>query len=255
MIDIAKRFPRCPPVGRLLRIPVACLSSGTVVRVLGGVSRGFRWVVGSAPHGCWLGSSETERQHAVCLRAESGSVMFNVGANVGFYTLALARLAGLSGRVYAFEPEAGNMVKLRLHAGMNRLDNVRMLQKAISDKPGMVCFSVEENCSTGRVGSEWTEYLVAVTSLDSLMAQENCELPSIIKIDVEGAEALVLEGARGILAARQTTWFIAFHGERAKRDCFAILDEYGYHREILAGEPVDEDFVGDEIVASPGSNT
>lgn len=240
-------------MGWLLRIPLACVPSCALVWVLGGINRGYRWIAGSGPHGCWLGSYEQDKQSAIGRRVAPGSVAFDVGANVGFYTLALARLAGPGGRVYSFEPDAANVAKLRRHVEINRLENVSVLQVAVADKQEMVCFRVGENSSTGRIDSGGTEYLVAAMPLDRLIAAGCCQVPDVIKMDVEGAEALVLDGARAILAARKTVWFIALHGDQAKKDCFAILGEYGYTCETLDGETIGDDFIGDEIVASPGT--
>jgi hypothetical protein len=80
--------------GRLLRAPLELLPKGLTVRVLQGPARGMKWVVGSGTHGCWLGSYEYSKQRLLRRLIRPGDVVYDVGANVGFYTLLLLRELG-----------------------------------------------------------------------------------------------------------------------------------------------------------------
>lgn len=250
MYVMSQRLHGASFAGKIFRLPLKLLPRGMIVAVMSGLNQGRKWVVGAGTHSCWLGFYERDKQMAVERFVRPGMVMFDVGANVGFYTLAFSRLGGDAGRVYAFEPDAGNVVKLRRHAVLNHLSNTAIVQVAVAGHIGLVGFTSGAAGETGRLGGD--DYLVPVTSLDTLVASSAVSAPDFVKMDVEGAEASVLEGARELLAAGRTIWLIALHGEIPKRDCFRLLKEYGYLIEDLAGHRVDETFGGDEIAAIPG---
>lgn len=249
MHAISQRLHGASFSGKLLRLPLKLLPHGMIVVVRTGLNRGCKWVVGAGTHGCWLGFYEKEKQQAIERFARPGTVMFDIGANVGFYTLALSRQAGDAGRVFAFEPDAGNMVKLRHHVALNQCANTVVVQMAVAARTELVGFISGESGETGHIGGE--EYLVPATSLDEFVASNPKSTPDLVKMDVEGAEASVLEGARALLAAGRAVWLIALHGEAQKRDCFNLLREYGYLIQDLSGHLIDETFCGDEIVALP----
>jgi len=77
------------------------------VPILQGPLRGKCWIVGSATHGCWLGSYEAVKQSAFAASVKAGGVTYDVGANVGFYTLLASALAGPRGHVFASSPCLG----------------------------------------------------------------------------------------------------------------------------------------------------
>lgn len=249
MHAISQRLHGASLAGKLFRLPLKLLPGGMVVAVKSGLNRGCKWIVGTGTHSCWLGFYEHDKQQAVARFSRTGMVMFDVGANVGFYTLAFSRLAGDAGRVFAFEPDASNMVKLRRHVALNHLTNTVVVQMAVAARTELVGFTSGKSGETGHIGGEG--YLVPAASLDELIASSALAAPDFVKMDVEGAEASVLEGARVLLATNRTVWLIALHGEVPKRDCFRLLREYGYLIQDLAGHPVDEHFSGDEIAAIP----
>ncbi len=112
-------------MGRALRSPFRLIPASTAMPILQGPLRGRRWIVGSATHGCWLGSYEFETQRAFAGLVRAGDVVYDLGANVGFYSLLAARLAGDDGIVYSFEPLARNLDFLRKHVGINALKKLR----------------------------------------------------------------------------------------------------------------------------------
>ena len=67
---------------------------------------------------------------------KSGMVVVDIGANIGYYTLLAAKLVGNNGRVYAFEPEPTNYRFLIKNIELNRYKNIKLIQKAVSDKHG-----------------------------------------------------------------------------------------------------------------------
>ena len=102
-------------------------------------------MVGAGDHGCWLGWYERDKAKLLAAALITGSVFYDVGANVGFYSLLGAACVGFGGRVIAFEPVPENLVILQKHIAMNQLANVMVIPAAVSDSvwrlpvPGRCC--------------------------------------------------------------------------------------------------------------------
>src|SRR5664280_711279 len=77
-------------IGKALRFPLSLIPSGTQMPILQGPLHGKRWIVGASNHGCWLGSYEAAKQKKITEFVRPGMVCWDVGANVGFYTLLFA---------------------------------------------------------------------------------------------------------------------------------------------------------------------
>src|SRR5262249_53966086 len=92
------------PLGRAIRWPLRFMPTNKPFPFLLGPNRGIYWIVGSATHGCWIGWYEWELAHKIRAACRPGMIAFDVGANVGYYTLLMSRAIGPSGLVYAFEP-------------------------------------------------------------------------------------------------------------------------------------------------------
>jgi FkbM family methyltransferase len=211
--------------GRMMRLPLRLIPRNAVVRVLSGVNRGQRWIAGANnSNALWIGTYEADHVSAIQKLIHPGMVIYDVGANAGYYTLAFSRLVGESGHIFSFEPEARNADLLRRHLKMNHINNVSFVQTAVSNAVGMAGF--EGAASTGRI-SDVSSYLVPTTSLDEFVAAGNPP-PSLVKMDIEGGEIAGLEGARGILEQRNTLWMLATHGAEIKSRCIETLRSYGY---------------------------
>lgn len=175
----------------------------------------------------------------------------DIGANAGFYTLAFSRLVGETGHVYAFEPLAGNVTNILDHVEFNKLDNITLVQAAVSDNTGIKGFRPAENNAQGAFNEDWW-YKIPTASLDQLISEQIVTTPDLVKIDVEGAESLVLEGAEKLLSRRKTVFMVALHSEEQKIQCREMLETYGYRIFLLNGlEPGSEALAEDEIYAVP----
>jgi len=133
-----------------------------------------------------------------------GKVFFDVGANIGIYTLVASRIVGQTGRVVAFEPSIQSFPGLQRNVALNSLTNVIAFRAALSDKrgtarlyhaPDPVANSV---CGDPAWGADAEE--ITVETLDCMFEQACVQHVDVIKIDAEGAEELVLRGAKKILA-------------------------------------------------------
>lgn len=128
-----------------------------------------------------------------------GMVVVDIGAHVGYYTLLAARLVGPAGKVYAFEPEPDNHTILLKNIDMNGYNNVVATQIAVSDLEGSSTLYLT-TLDSGRHSMyhhglpERGAAPVETTTLDSFFESEEWPRVDFIKIDVEGAEAAVLDG-------------------------------------------------------------
>jgi FkbM family methyltransferase len=207
----------------------------------------MKWIAGCSNHGCWLGSYEYAKRKAFEKAVVEGSVVFDIGANVGFYTLLASVLVGPRGRVFAFEPVPANIRYLKAHLQLNHISNVDVIEAAVSDFTGAAHFDVGPNPSMGRLATGGSLTVRTVT-LDEMVGRGELPPPDCLKIDVEGAEAQVLKGARALLSDHHPTIFLATHGSEIHSECCRLLVSLEYELKAINGARLDET---DEIVASP----
>jgi len=232
-------------LGRVLRRPLQWLPPNAVLPVLQGELRGTKWVVGSSVFGCWLGSYEIDKQLALSKHLRRGGVFYDIGANVGFYSLLAARKLGPRGRVYAFEPLPANLRLLHRHLDLNRTANVIVHASAIAEQSGTAQFVVDDSSAQGSLG-EHGELSVDVTSIDALLA-DGLPPPDVIKMDIEGAEVDALRGAGQCLQQHRPLLFVATHGEDVHQQTLELLDDHGYSVMSIGGGPP----TSDELIAFP----
>jgi FkbM family methyltransferase len=131
---------------------------------------------------------------------KTGDTCVDVGANVGIMSLFMAKGAGKDGKVFAFEPASLNRAILEMNLELNGLKNTLISNSILSDIVGSRSFSVSEDSAfssirpTGRK-EQAAEITVPSTTLDHEFAEKNCRV-DVLKIDVEGAELLVLQGGK-----------------------------------------------------------
>lgn len=224
--------------GRLLpRIPYP------VVR---GPLRG-RWFVLGAANGAGGGASvyvdqvEPEKTDALKRVLEPGQIVFDVGANIGYYTLLASLRVGSGGKVFAFEPSPRNISYLYRHLALNGVANVVVVPSACSDRSGLALFEQNDSCAEGRlaepgVSPEGKDLLVVATVTIDSVVKLTGYAPDVLKIDVEGAEEQVLRGATATLASAHPTLILAVHSEAARVACMALLEPFDYTAETICGD-------------------
>jgi len=181
-------------VGYLKRI-LRLIPDDAVLPILSGSLRGSKWIVGSGRKAFWLGIYEKHFQDVLAKELTSTSIFYDVGANVGFYSLLAARKAA---RVLSFEPVPRNVHFLRQNIQINRLANVEIHQLAISDSAGIESFCEAEDIASGHLGAG--KLTVQTERLDSLIFERQFPVPTHIKMDIEGAEPLALKGMAQLIA-------------------------------------------------------
>ena len=229
-------------LANLLRLPLRLMRPESVVRIRSGELRGWRWIAGSSTNGCWLGTYERPMQQLFCERIRPGATVFDVGANVGFFTLLASKLAGHSGRVYAFEPLPRNLEYLERHVRLNDRANVHVVALAIAAASGEAHFRIAQHASMGGL-AEGGDLRVVTASLDDLIASGRAARPDFLKMDIEGAESDALRGAAQLLAGGPLTIALSTHGWQQHETCSTILADAGFKIELLKDGAEDGDYL------------
>lgn len=245
MIDFS-RISYKSLVGKLLRLPLKAVPRTAILPILQGLLRGKKWIAGSGTHGYWLGTYELDKRRVFESVVSRGSVVFDVGAHTGFYTLLSSLLVNEKGRVFAFEPNQKNLLYLKKHLELNKVNNVTIIEAAVSDVDGEVSFTEgRNNVFTGHI-SDTGAAKVSSVSLDELFVKGVVPLPDYVKIDIEGAEMRALLGARKILEAGHPTIFLSTHGTKLHKESCDFLRSIGYRLEPLDKESLNQ---SEEILA------
>jgi FkbM family methyltransferase len=231
-------------LGKVLRLPLKLIPSETVVRILQGPLKGYKWVKGSSINGCWLGTYEMDKQVLFSKYIKEGMTVYDIGANVGFYSLLASHLTGKVGNVYSFEPLPQNLNYLNKHVQLNSLTNVEVFNKAVTNKAGILYFKIGSDSSQGRLSSEGELKVEAIT-IDEFVEQNHIP-PSLIKMDIEGAEYDALLGAEKVLRKYEPIIFLATHGAEIQKNCINFLKNIGYKLSSISDKPLEE---SDEFLA------
>lgn len=226
--------------GKMLRFPLRFIPSNTIIPILQGKLRGKRWIVGSGTNGYWLGSYDYEKQIVFERTITEGSTVFDIGAHAGFYTLLFSVLVGSRGKVFAFEPMPRNLFYLRKHLQLNHITNVTVIEAAVKDSTGTVFFDKGYDSFMYHVSAEG-RIKVRSIGLDDLVLQGEIPKPDYIKINAEGAEMLILLGAKSILTNAYPVLFLSLHhGCGLRQKCCEFLKSLGYYLQPVIGNNIEE---------------
>ncbi len=172
------------------------------------------------------------REHVKC-----GDVVWDVGANIGLFSVAAAQLAGPSGSVLAFEPDIwlASLIVRSARLRRNRHLNLQVLSAAVSDSAGVASLAIavrgrasnalEIPGPRSQAGGVRGRQLTSTVSLDSVIDSQR--KPGIVKIDVEGAEVMVLRGAERLLSEVKPILYCEV-GEENVEQVTMLLRSKGY---------------------------
>jgi FkbM family methyltransferase len=230
--------------GRLIRRIAECLLASGSIHVRGGPAFGLR-LTGRLldldhrqGYGLVRGVLETEVQEALRRHVGPGAVVFDVGANIGFFSLLSAKLAGREGCVVAFEPVPRNAAAVRANAALNAA-TVDVRECAVADRSGLAELCVPTELSWSHLTDHGlhpdTQLVlpVQVVALDQEISARNLSVPDVVKIDVEGAELEVLNGLRETLVRNDVTVICELHSSNAA--VLRLAHELGYSVANLEG--------------------
>ncbi len=196
---------------------------------------------------------------------KEGDVVVDVGANIGYHTLSLARLVGKKGKVYAFEPHPENFALLKKNLSVNGYTNVVVEQKAVSDKKQLLklYLATDQRSTTHSIvqnvytGGRYIE--VEAIALDEYFRDnKDTSRISFIKMDVEGAEHHAALGMRKLLRQnknlRMVTEFAPFRlqllGVRPEEH-LALLQKFGFSLlKVNEEKKVLEHFDSEKLITS-----
>lgn len=236
------RIKRLPLVSRWQRYLLAEYVEGTefVHTVDAGPAAGLKYPLTlPADKGIWVGTYELEFAARLAESVEPRCICADIGAWRGFFSgvmgLAKAR------KVYAFEPSPTNCMQIRKMIALNPGLPLQLFEAAVGETTGTLDFHIMADSSMGKVatssfqaGSEPIQRIQApVYSLDHLVSRGWIDVPDLVKIDVEGAEASVLRGASQCLRQRKPILFIEIHSHALGEECFTILSATGYSVSVL----------------------
>ncbi len=191
---------------------------------------------------------------------QRGWQVADVGANVGEVALNLAKRVGPEGSVYAFEPDSIAFSKLFLNHSLNNFDNVTLINVGLGAKPEkrVLMAEVDYNRGGSRIQSNLCEgQTVNLTSMDLFMEENQVDKLDLIKIDVEGYEHYVLEGAIEVIRKSKPILFVEVNDTNLRaqgttaRDLvrFLELNEYKHVLHADSGKSIDssQSFAGCHI--------
>ena len=184
------------------------------------------------------GEVETTVQKILAERLRPEMVFYDLGANIGFFTLLAARLVGAGGRVFSFEPDPENAARLRRNVEHNSFSQVTVVESGVWSSTGTLEFTTAGQASPDRgvgtflssdAGAASTP--IRVVSLDDFV--RSAPPPDAIKCDVEGAEVHGLRGAERLLASYRP-WILAeMHSDSNDRVSRELLSNFGYTVETI----------------------
>jgi FkbM family methyltransferase len=177
-------------------------------------------------HVALFGNYEPELREIFRTVLPAGGVAVDVGANVGWHTLLMARLVGEGGRVLAAEANPSVRARLQEHLHLNRIRQVEVVAYALADTEGTVAFHAPEaddpGAGNGHVlsavdGVDRGIIRVETRTLDTVCTAAQVERLDLIKIDVEGFEWPVVKGAEQTIARFRPHIVFEYIGEYAGR--------------------------------------
>jgi FkbM family methyltransferase len=184
-----------------------------------------------------------------------GATVWDVGAHIGYHSLAFAALVGPFGHVVAFEPNPYNTDRLRQNIEKNPDlgERITVMSYALGNMDGEENFvfspEIDDGKSSGshlqqafipeeqQAYQSFQQEKVSVVMADTIIHNKHVPSPSIIKIDVEGAESLVLAGALQLLGSKRPILLIEVHHIKAMHDTLNILIRIGYNTHIVDEAP------------------
>lgn len=186
----------------------------------------------------------------------TGATILDIGGHIGYHSLCFARLVGPTGSVHVFEPNPHNLQRMQqnLHANSEAAGAVQVHPIALADRRGDIEFSfsanIDDQTSSGGyiAGSHkpladriyasagFTSATITTTTVDDFARDHGLSSIDLIKIDVEGAEHLVLAGARCVLQRMRPDILLEIHSPEAFVGVCEVLIPLGYKLRVLREE-------------------
>ena len=237
-----QRVKDWPALGAMQRWVVArFLSRAPFLHTINaGPANGLRvWIQLPEDKGMWTGAYEPEFAGALAAAVRPGDVCFDIGGYRGFFAGVFA-IAGASA-VHIFEPLPANIARIDALIESNPNLPLHLHRIALGAEPGQATFVVMPESSMGKLSTSSFQneapkgeaIPVTIESLDHLREAGLIPSPRLMKIDVEGAEAMVLRGAERTLRAIYPQLFVEIHSRALARECDELLRKAGYDVQVM----------------------
>jgi FkbM family methyltransferase len=211
----------------------ALASEPTPVRIRSGPARGLALVIRPKEEKYyWAGSYETAVQNALVSNLDRGDTFWDVGAHCGFFSCLASRIVGPAGQVVAFEPIEENRKRLAESLRLNSCDNTVVEPFAIAAAEGFVSLYAHGYSSMWAIderGVPQSQREARCTTL-SRAAHPTRPWPSVIKLDIEGAEASVFEESGEWLSVVRPTVIAELHGDESMKAAQSALPDYRFEQ-------------------------
>ena len=213
---------------------ILSLFNGLVIPVVGSQLKGLRLRFSSLlTASLFWRNTEPEKHLLYKLLIKENDVILDVGANIGLHSYFFSKwFKGV--KIYSFEPLPENASYINDIVRLNRLSNIEVINCAIGSSTGHIYFNVSTSNYTGFISKQKTELEVELESLDHFIASRKI-CPNFIKIDVEGAEADVLDGFRGQIETVLPVLIIESHSPANDKAISEFFKRYNYAIYRLAG--------------------
>jgi FkbM family methyltransferase len=159
---------------------------------------------------------------------KEGDIVLDIGANIGYYSLLLAKLVGKNGKVYAFEPDPDNFYLLKKNIEANGYENIIPVQKAVSDKNEKLKLYLQKENFAGhslRHNDSLNSIEVDSIRLDDFFKNKSKDI-NFIKMDIEGAEGRALKGMRKLLGKNKKIKIVSEFCPNMMMGCGVGFEEY-----------------------------
>lgn len=206
-----------------------------IVEVQTGIIQGMKLDLSPrSESGYYLGTHEPDLQESLPRFIKPGMTVFDIGANIGFFAVAAAKLVGPSGKVVAFEPNPAVVERLRKNVELNGLaERVKIEQSAVGDFDGTAEFCFALTHLQGRFsdlpyvpqGAESTP--VPCCKIDTYVTSTQV-VPDVVILDVEHAEGRALRGMQALLQRYKPLVFVEMHGQEAIREAYGEITNADY---------------------------
>lgn len=211
-----------------------------VLRIMAGPARGMRVPkeVGLANLAVLFGLYERAVTKAIASVERPVHVVYDVGAHLGMTTLTLAGSIGRGATIFAFEPLPDNVARLEMLRSANSRINLTIVSAALAEKTGTAQFKKSQAAAMGILADIAADDgamavraendLVQTLTLDAFVFDDAQPAPDFIKIDVEGAEGLVVAGGLRTLERHHPILLIELHGPKHAGEVWDLLRKQRY---------------------------
>lgn len=222
------------------------LFSFIVLKIKAGPLAGKKWIA-TTGYSFVKGSFENYKTECFVENFQKGSVLYDIGAHVGYFAAIASSINDGSGHVFAFEPRPMNANFFLKHMEMNGFKNVTLFRAAVATSDGEARFNANTGSATGHLSPQGN-IVVKVVNVDHEFESGRLPAPDFIKIDVEGGEIEVLKSCHRAIVKCRPKLLIATHGSTAHRFVIDYLVENNYQYKILNPDHIKGD---EEIMALP----